>query len=123
MMGGFKVPPQGYFNLYSTLVLKQRDHFGGLCAWAGSQCSNVDGLDGLLDPLRGPVVEVCDFFNHKFAQCQTGMTGVSDKVLQARAAYSHSDRRPGVAEEDLPRSAAGIPGGLKPLGDRQLRRH
>jgi hypothetical protein len=52
----------------------------------------VDGLDGLLDPLRGPVAEVGGFFNHKCAQCQTGMTGVSGKVLQARAAYSHSDR-------------------------------
>jgi uncharacterized protein YukE len=92
MMGGFKVPPQGDFDLYSKLVLKQRDHFGGLGAWAATQCSNVDGLDGLLDPLRGPVAEVGGFFNHKCAQCQTGMTGVSGKVLQARAAYSHSDR-------------------------------
>jgi hypothetical protein len=68
----------------------------------------VDGLDGLLDPLRGPVVEVCDFFNHKFAQCQTGMTGVSDKVLQARAAYSHSDR---AAQESLKKIYPGpLPG-------------
>jgi uncharacterized protein YukE len=88
----FKVPPQQDFDAYSKLVLKQRDHFGTLGNWSGGQCSNGDGLDGLLYPLRGPIAEVGGYFHGKFTLCGTGMTGVSDKVLQARGAYSQADR-------------------------------
>lgn len=91
-MSGFKVPPQADFNSYSTLVLKQGDHFGKLGTWAGSQCSNVDGMDGLLELLRGPVGEIGGFFNQKYAQCQKGMKSVSDKVLEARAVYAKHDQ-------------------------------
>jgi hypothetical protein len=89
---GFKVPSQDDFDAYSKLVLKQRDHFGALGGWSAGQCSNGSGLDGLLYPLRGPVAEVGGYFHGKFVLCGNGMTGVSDKVLQARAAYSRADQ-------------------------------
>src|SRR4051794_36448837 len=89
---GFTVPPQADFTNFSNLVLKQGDHFGSLGSWAGGNCSNSDGLDGLLEPLRGIVHEIGSHFDAKYGQCQKGMPSVSGKVLQAREAYRHSDR-------------------------------
>jgi uncharacterized protein YukE len=93
MGSGFNVPPTADFQAYSKLVDQQGSHLSAMATWSGKECSAVDGLDGLLDPLRGLVPKIGSYFQSKFDHCQSGMSGVSQKVTQARTAYADTDKQ------------------------------
>ena len=63
-----KVPPSEDFSGFCGLVAKQGEHFGPMVAWTGKQCSDVDGLDGLLTVLqptaKGAAEEIGDLLKH-----------------------------------------------------------
>ncbi len=105
---GFNAPPSADFTSYSGLVLKQGGDLGQLATWAGKECATTDGLDGLLEPLRGLVTEAAGFFHGKYALSQSGMTGVSNKIVQTRDTYARGDAQ---AEQNLKNAyPAAIPG-------------
>jgi len=83
---------------YALLVQKQGGYLGQLEKWSGTECHTTDGLDGLLEPLRGLVTEAAGFFTQKYTQCQSGMTSVSSKIAQSRDTYAHGDA---TAEQNL----------------------
>lgn len=95
---GFTAPPSADFTAYSGLVQKQGGYLGQLEKWSGTECHATDGLDGLLEPLRGLVTEAAGFFTQKYTQCQSGMTSVSSKIVQSRDTYAHGDA---TAEQNL----------------------
>ncbi len=90
---GFQVPSTADFQAYSKLVTQQGQYLGQMETWSGKECSTVDGLDGLLDPLRGFVTEIGSYFDQKFDHCKGGMSAVSQKVLQSRTAYADADKQ------------------------------
>lgn len=93
MGSGFNVPPTADFQAYAKLVDQQASHLATMAAWSDKECSAVDGLDGLLAPLRGLVPKIGSYFGQKFDHCENGMTGVSQKVMAARTAYADTDKQ------------------------------
>ena len=112
-MTGFKTPPLGDFQTYSTLLGHQGEHLATLGGYATGQCAQTDGLDGLLYPLRPVVGQISQFFEGKLAQCGRGMTLVAGKVDRTAADYRAADTS---ASADLRRIYPSAISGFPDLG-------
>ncbi|MEU1630864.1 hypothetical protein ABZ746_37600 [Streptomyces sp. NPDC020096] len=91
-MTDLKTPSSHDFQTYADLVGKQGGHFDVLNKWAGDQCKNADGLDGLLYPLRDAVTSASGFFTGKLAQCDRGMGVIADKIHKTSTDYTTHDQ-------------------------------
>ncbi len=69
MADALNVPPTDDFTAYTGLVSKLGDHLGPMVAWAGKECSDTDGLDGMLTVIKSAVPEVASLFGGKLKQC------------------------------------------------------
>ncbi|OKH99796.1 hypothetical protein A6A06_22245 [Streptomyces sp. CB02923] len=92
-MSGFQAPPQGDFHSYASLTAKQADHLGDIDHYSSTHCADVDGLDGLLLPLRLAVPSAAHFYSGKFAQCHRGMGVIEDKIHRTSADYTKADQQ------------------------------
>ncbi|RMI35479.1 hypothetical protein [Nocardia stercoris] len=75
-----KVPPTEDFTAFNGLVAKQGDHLGGMIAWAGKQCVDGDGLDGLLSELKPYLPQIAQPVGAALQQSQRGMGLITGKV-------------------------------------------
>ena len=91
-MTDFRTPPQSDFHTYANLITTQGGHLGTLNQWCGHQCSETQGLDGLLALLCGVVPEFSGYFTGKISQCVRGMTLISSKIQQTSAEYTGTDQ-------------------------------
>ena len=113
------VPSTEDFTAYTGLVSKQGDHLGPMVAWTSKECSDVEGLQGLLTPAKSIVPEIANTFNGKLKKCQTGMGLVKDKVTTVDKELRSEDDKNAAAIGKLFGTSAGsavdissIPGAL-----------
>ncbi|MEU7137811.1 hypothetical protein ABZ942_00025 [Nocardia sp. NPDC046473] len=86
------VPTTEDFTAFNALLAKQAEHFAPMIAWAGKECAESEGLDGLLSLLQPHVHEPADFFAEKLKQCQSGMGTIQDKITTVDARFGDQDR-------------------------------
>lgn len=92
MSNGFTAPPERDFQSCSRLMADQATHLASLEQWSSSQCSNADGLEGLLSPLQSVVPWLAHPFTEKLVQCQRGMHDVSGKITLTGQDYARADQ-------------------------------
>ncbi|MFI7004703.1 hypothetical protein [Nocardia sp. NPDC050175] len=86
------VPTTEDFTAFNALLAKQAEHFAPMIAWAGTECTESEGLDGLLSLLRPHVHEPADFFAEKLKQCQSGMGVIQEKITTVDTRFGDQDR-------------------------------
>ena len=105
-----KVPPSEDFSGFCGLVAKQGEHFGPMVAWTGKQCSDVDGLDGLLTVLQPTVKGAAEEIGDLLKQCQTGMGTIKTKVSTVDKELRTEDEKNAAAlKQAFPDMVAGVP--------------
>lgn len=92
-MTDLKTPPSKDFTDYTSLVGDQGGHFTTLKNWSTGECSQTDGLDGVLEILRPIVPKVSGFFAGQLTHCETGMTTVAGKVKETNSDYAHTEHK------------------------------
>lgn len=104
------VPPSDDFTAFCGLVTKQGDHFGPMTAWTGKQCSDVDGLDGLLTLLKPTVKGAAEEIGDLLKQCQTGMGTIKDKVTTVdRELRTEDEKNAAALKQAFPDMVSGVP--------------
>ncbi|MFQ6326074.1 hypothetical protein ACLMAL_08035 [Nocardia sp. CWNU-33] len=86
------VPPTEDFTAFNTLLAEQAEHFAPMIDWAGKECTESEGLDGLLSLLKPHVHEPADFFAEKLKQCQAGMGTIQGKITIVDDRFGAQDR-------------------------------
>ncbi len=110
MAGVLNVPPSDDFTGFCGLVTKQGDHFGPMVAWTGRQCSDADGLDGLLTLLKPTVKGVAEEIGDVLKQCRTGMGTIKDKVTTVdRELRTEDEKNAAVLKQTFPDMVSGVP--------------
>jgi len=110
MASVLKVPPSDDFTAFCGLVSKQGDHFGPMIAWTGKQCSDVDGLDGLLTLLKPTVKGAAEEVGDLLKQCQTGMGTIKDKVSAVdRELRTEDEKNAAALKQAFPDMVSGVP--------------
>ncbi|MGF6884035.1 hypothetical protein ABIA39_003724 [Nocardia sp. GAS34] len=110
MAGQIKVPPSDDFTGFCGLVSKQGDHFGPMVAWTGKQCSDVDGLDGLLTVIIPTVKGEAEQIGDLLKQCQKGMGTIKDKVTTVDQELRTEDEKNAAAlKTAFPDMVSGVP--------------
>jgi hypothetical protein len=108
--GQIKVPPSDDFTGFSGLVSKQGEHFGPMVAWTGQQCSDVDGLDGLLTVIKPTVKGEAEEIGDLLKQCQKGMGTIKDKVTTVDQELRTEDEKNAAAlKTAFPDAVSGVP--------------
>ncbi|MQY19043.1 hypothetical protein [Nocardia macrotermitis] len=75
------VPPTEDFTGYQGLVAKQAEHFASMVTWAGNECVNTTGMDGIILSLAKPLVPPpAHYVSGLLSKCQTGMGTIKDKI-------------------------------------------
>ncbi|MFF3569515.1 hypothetical protein ACFYXQ_17235 [Nocardia jiangxiensis] len=97
MADTLNVPPTDDFTAFTGLVSKQGEHLAPMVAWAGKECSDTDGLNGLLSAVKPIVPEVAQLLGGKLKQCQIGMGTVKDKVTTVDKELRSEDEKNATA--------------------------
>jgi|GEM_PF-3099420 len=104
------VPSTEDFNGYQNLVAKQSEHFSPMMTWAGMECSDTDGLDGVLTLAKKAVPPAAHFISDKLSRCQRGMGLIKDKIAAVDSELRTEDEKNAAALRNLfPGEISGTP--------------